>query len=179
MIRTVTSYADSRTAAGGAPGHCDAGFSEVSTGAPTSTDPELSNVALIRFRYAVQRASMCGGAWLCTSSSQGKSGYIENALHHGTGMTKSFARIGTHNAELKPAALQTDGLQSDVMSCPGERTRAPAHLPIARAKRVLTAVSNGRMLRCAWARRSPPWRVASSVVARSSGPRSSGSFPSA
>ncbi len=43
------------------------------------------------------------------------------------------------------------------------------HLPMARARRVLTAVSNGWVLRRTWARRSPPWRVASRVVARSSG----------
>ena len=54
-----------------------------------------------------------------------------------------------------------------------------AHLPMVRARRVSTAVSNGRVLRCTWASRSPPWSVASRVVARSSGSMSDGSFPSA
>ena len=54
-----------------------------------------------------------------------------------------------------------------------------AHLPMVRARRVLTAVSNGRGLCCTWASRSPPWSVASRVVARSSGSMSDGSFPSA
>lgn len=54
-----------------------------------------------------------------------------------------------------------------------------AHLPMARERRVSTAVSNGRLLRCTWARRIPPSSVASKVVARSSGLMSGGSFPSA
>ena len=54
-----------------------------------------------------------------------------------------------------------------------------AHPPTARARRVSTAVSNGRALRCTWASRSPPWSVASRVVARSSGSMPDGSFPSA
>ena len=54
-----------------------------------------------------------------------------------------------------------------------------AHLPMVRARRVSTAVSNGRVLRCTWARRSPPWSVASRVTARSSGSRPGGSCPPA
>ena len=60
-----------------------------------------------------------------------------------------------------------------------QMSTAWAHLPMMRARRVLTAVSNGRVLRCTWASRSPPWSVASRVVARSSGSMSDGSFPSA
>ena len=48
---------------------------------------------------------------------------------------------------------------------------------MARARRVLTAVSNGRGLCCTWASRSPPWSVASRVVARSSGSMSGREFP--
>ena len=48
---------------------------------------------------------------------------------------------------------------------------------MARARRVLTAVSNGRVLRCTWASRSPPWSVASRVVARSSGSMSGRELP--
>ena len=54
-----------------------------------------------------------------------------------------------------------------------------AHLPMARARRVLTAVSTGRLLRCTWASRSAPSSVASRVTARSSGSMPGGSFPSA
>jgi len=53
------------------------------------------------------------------------------------------------------------------------------HLPMARARRVSTAVSNGRVVRSTWARSVPPSSVASRVVARSSGSMSDGSFPSA
>jgi hypothetical protein len=60
-----------------------------------------------------------------------------------------------------------------------ERNPAWAHLPTARARTVLTAVSNGRVLLCTWASRSPPWSVASRVTARSSGSMSDGSLPSA
>src|SRR3974390_754358 len=48
-----------------------------------------------------------------------------------------------------------------------------------RARRVSTAVSNGRVSRSTWASRSPPWSVASRVVARSSGSTPDGGFPSA
>src|SRR5487761_328677 len=54
-----------------------------------------------------------------------------------------------------------------------------AHLPTASARRVSTAVSNGRLLRCTWESRSPPSSVASRVMARSSGSTSDRSFPSA
>ena len=52
-----------------------------------------------------------------------------------------------------------------------------AHPAMVRERRVSTAVSNGRVLRCTWARRSPPWSVASRVTARSSGSRLGGSCP--
>ena len=56
-------------------------------------------------------------------------------------------------------------------------TPAWIHSPNVSAKKVLIAVSNGQGLSCTWPSRSPPWSVASSVVARWSGSMSGRELP--
>ena len=133
----------------------------------------VDGVALIGHRLPVP----VGNAGLMTSAAPGRLGTVPRRMgamlprHRGSrnphGVRRHRPACGHARADFTSPCTRQDELADGPW----------AHPPMVRARRVSTAVSNGRVLRCTWARRSPPWSVASRVTARSSGSRPGGSCP--